>query len=237
VASLLLEAWAGYTPAVRREVLEALFQRRERLALLLEQIESGKIQASELDPTRIRQLLDNRQADIRQRARKVLQKEQPEERQRVLKRYQSALTKKGNLERGRDVFRKNCATCHRIAGMGILVGPDISDTRTKTAEQLLNDILNPNAAIDSNYINYLVTTRSGKVLSGLIVSETASSVTLRRAENQTDTVLRSDIEDIHSTGQSLMPEGLEKSISLDEMGDLLSYLKNWRYQEKEDGEK
>jgi putative membrane-bound dehydrogenase-like protein len=237
VATLLLESWAGYTPAVRREVLEALFQRGERLVLLLEQIESGKIQASELDPMRIRQLLDNRQADIRQRARKVLQKELPEERQRVLRRYQSALTKKGDLERGREVFRKNCATCHRIAGMGILVGPDISDTRTKTAEQLLNDILNPNAAIDNNYVNYLVTTRNGKVLSGIIVAETASSVTLRRAENQTDTVLRGDIEEIRSTGQSLMPEGLEKTITLEEMGDLLTFLKNWRYQETEEKRK
>ncbi len=237
VASLLLESWAGYTPAVRREVLEALFQRGDRLVFLLENLESGKIQPSELDPARIRQLIDNRQADIRERARKILQKELPEERQRVLQRYQGALTKKGNRERGQEVFRKNCATCHRIAGVGILVGPDISDTRTKTAEQLLNDILNPNAAIDSNYVNYLVTTRSGKVLSGIIVSETASSVTLRRAENQTDTVLRSDIEEIRSTGQSLMPEGMEKTISLDEMSDLLSFLKNWRYQESEDKRK
>jgi len=132
------------------------------------------------------------------------------------------------------ILYKNCATCHRIAGVGILVGPDISDTRTKTAEQLLTDILNPNAAIDNNYVNYLVTTRSGKVLSGIIVAETASSVTLRRAENQSDTVLRSDIEDIRSSGQSLMPEGLEKVISLDEMSDLLNFLKNWRYQETEE---
>jgi putative membrane-bound dehydrogenase-like protein len=237
-AALLLDAWAGATPAVRREVLEALFQRGEWLVLLLEQIESGKIQASELDPARIRQLLDNRRADIRQRARKALAKELPEERQRVLQRYRSVLTQqKGNVQRGREVFHKNCATCHRIADVGILVGPDISDTRTKTAEQLLNDILNPNAAIDSNYINYLVTTRNGKVYSGIIAAETASSVTLRRAENQTDTVLRRDIEDIRSTGQSLMPEGLEKTISLTEMADLLSFLKNWRYQETEETRK
>lgn len=234
VASLLLESWTGYTPAIRREVVEALFQRGERLVVLLEQIESGKIHASELDAIRIRQLLDYRQAEIRQRARKTLHKELPEERQRVLRRYRDALSQKGNAERGREVFRKNCATCHRIAGVGVLVGPDISDTRTKTAEQLLTDILNPNAAIDSNYINYEITTKNGKVFSGYIASETASSVTLRRAENQADTVLRRDIEEIRSTGQSLMPEGLEKTVSLSEMADLLTFLKNWRYQEGED---
>jgi putative heme-binding domain-containing protein len=231
VASLLLESWSGYTPALRREVLEALFQRSDRLVLLLDRIESGKIRGSELDSQRIGQLLSNRQADIRQRARKLLRSELPEERQRVLSRYREALNQKGNADRGREVFRKNCATCHRIAGVGVLVGPDISDTREKTEERLLNDILNPNAAIDNNYVNYVVTTRNGKVLSGIIVAETASSVTLVRAENQSDTVLRRDIEDIRSTGQSLMPEGLEKTISLPEMADLLSFLKNWRYQE------
>src|SRR5207237_9120788 len=105
----------------------------------------------------------------------------------------------------------------------------ISDTRTKTVEALLGDILSPNQAIDNNYINYLVTTKSGKVLSGIITVETSSSLTLQRAENQTDVVLRQDVEEIQSTGQSLMPEGLEKTVTVEEMADLLAFLKNWRY--------
>src|SRR5262249_10558946 len=118
---------------------------------------------------------------------------------------------------------------HRVAGVGVDVGPDIADTRVKTPEALLVDILNPNQAIDSNYVNYLIVLKDGKTLTGLIATETASSITLRRAENQTETVLRQDIESVQSTGQSLMPEGLEKTISLQEMADLLNFLKNWRY--------
>ena len=113
--------------------------------------------------------------------------------------------------------------------IGIQVGPDISDTRTKTPEALLSDILNPNQAIDNNYVNYLVTTKSGKILSGIIAVETASSITLQRAENQTDVVLRQDIEEMQSSGISLMPEGLEKNVSVPEMADLIAFLKNWRY--------
>ena len=52
--------------------------------------------------------------------------------------------------------------------IGVDVGPDIADTRTKTPDALLVDILNPNQAIDSNYINYLITTKSGKSLTGII---------------------------------------------------------------------
>src|SRR5439155_336206 len=126
----------------------------------------------------------------------------------VLAQYKAALSMKADPHRGRDVFQKNCATCHRVGGIGVDVGPDIADTRTKTPDALLVDILNPNQAIDNNYVNYVVTTKSGKVLTGILAAETASSVTLRRAENQTDIILRQDIDEIQSTGVSLMPEGL-----------------------------
>jgi len=147
----------------------------------------------------------------------------------VLDTYRAALKLKGDPQRGREVFRKNCATCHRVAGVGVDVGPDIADTRTRTPEALLVDILNPNAAIDSNYVNYTIVTRDGKTLTGLIATETASSITLKRAENQTETVLRQDIDQIQSSGVSLMPEGLEQNIPLQEMADLIDFLKNWRY--------
>jgi putative heme-binding domain-containing protein len=147
----------------------------------------------------------------------------------VLEQYAPALQRKGDALRGREVFRQNCATCHQVGGVGVRVGPDISDTRTKTAEMLLRDILNPNAAIDSNYVSYTVQTKSGKEISGLIISESAASVTLQRAEAQTETVLRQDIEEMRSSGVSLMPEGLEKTITMDQMADLLAFLKNWRY--------
>jgi putative heme-binding domain-containing protein len=94
---------------------------------------------------------------------------------------------------------------------------------------LLNDILNPNAAIDANYIEYSVTLKNGRTLNGIIVTETGASITLKRAQNVIDTVLRQDVDDVQSTGRSLMPEGLEKAISVAEMTDLLSFLKNWRY--------
>src|SRR5205807_7907841 len=111
--------------------------------------------------------------------------------------------------------------CRRVAGVGIDVGPDIAATRTKTLAALLNDILVPNQAIDNNYINYLVSTKDGRILTGMLAAETATSVTLKRAEGQTDVLLRKDIEDIASTGISLMPEGLEKNINVQEMADLL----------------
>jgi putative heme-binding domain-containing protein len=229
VPPLLMKSWATYTPPLRREVLESMLRQIDRTRVLLDELEAKRVAPGDLDAASQKRLLKHAQADIRQRASKMFQASIPEERKQVLQRYRQALTQKGDTGRGREVFRQNCATCHQVAGVGTTVGPDISDTRTKTPEMLLQDILNPNAAIDANYVNYIVTTKSGKEITGIIAAETASSITLRRAENQTDTVLRQDVDEIRSTGASLMPEGLEKTITHEQMADLISFLKNWRY--------
>jgi putative membrane-bound dehydrogenase-like protein len=229
VPRLLMKSWTTYTPALRREVVESMLRQPDRARFLLDELETKRVAPGDLDMASKNRLLKHAQADIRGRAAKLLQPGIPAEGKQVFLRYREALTRKGDPGRGREVFRQNCATCHEIAGIGTTVGPDISDTRTKTAEMLLQDILNPNAAIDANYVNYIVTTKSGKEITGIIAAETASSITLRRAENQTDTVLRQDIDEIRSTGASLMPEGLEKTITLEQMADLIWFLKNWRY--------
>ena len=230
VGGLLVNAWARSPDAVRREIVEALLSRPERTLALLGELEAGRIKAEELDPLRRIQLLNHRRSDVRDRAKKLLAGLATPERKKVVDQFRPALKLTGEPRRGRDIFQKaTCISCHRIGSLGNNIGPNIADTRTKTPEMLLVDILDPNAAIDANFISYIVTLKSGKVLTGLIAQETASSITLRRADNQTDVVLRQDIEPdgILSTGKSLMPEGLEKGLSNQDMADLLAFLRRW----------
>jgi putative heme-binding domain-containing protein len=231
VAGLLMKGWPSHTPAVRREVTEAMLRQPDRILFFLKEVEAERIKPGDLDAVRTRQLVNHKRPDIQKLARKLLQENLPAERKQVLEKYQAALALKGDPQRGKAAFQKHCATCHRVAGVGVDVGPDISDTRTKTPEMLLTDILNPNAAIDANYVGYSVRLKDEKVLTGIIVAETAAGITLRRAENQTELVLRADIEEIRSTGRSLMPEGVEKNVNKQEMADLIAFLKNWRYVE------
>jgi putative membrane-bound dehydrogenase-like protein len=230
VGRWLVSQIRGVTPAVRRELLAAIIRDPERVALLLDAVEAHRLAPGDLDAGAVTQLVRAGRPDLRDRARRLLQDSLPEDRRAVLSRYAPAVDQEGDAARGRMVFQKNCATCHNVAGVGTRVGPDIADTRVKTRAQLLSDILNPNGAVDGNYLNYTVSTRGGQILSGLIAAESASSLTLMRAEGQTDVVLRQDIDEVRSTGASLMPEGLEKQIAVHEMGDLLTFLKNWRYE-------
>jgi len=229
VATKLVSAYAQLQPAARRAALEAFLSQPERTLALLAALEGGQIELTEIDSLRRAQLLNHRRSDVRERTARALAKVATPERKQIVAEYQVALQLAGDVRRGREAFKKGtCNACHKIGTLGVAVGPDIADTRTKTPAQLVNDILDPNAAIDANYFSYLVALNDGRVLSGLLSSETATSVTLRRADGQTDTVLRQDIETIISSGKSLMPEGVEKNLTPQDVADLLAFLKNWQ---------
>ena len=226
-APALLERFPRSAPALRRAILDVMLSSTERVPLLLSALEAGAIKPGELDPTRQARLVNHRVADIKQRAAKLFANASAD-RDAVIKQYEPALGKNVDPKRGRAVFEKQCVTCHRVDNLGVNVGPDISDTYNKTPAVLLLSILDPNRAVDNNSFGYTVTTTDGKTLTGLLAAENSSSITLRQPEGKNETILRSDIEELRSTGLSLMPVGFEKNITPEQMADLIAFLKHWR---------
>ena len=90
---------------------------------------------------------------------------------------------------------------------------------------LLANILDPNAVVQPGYLQYTVADQDGRNYSGIIAAETATSLTLRRGDGAEDTILRAQVAEMASTGQSMMPEGFEKTISKPEMADLIAFLR------------
>jgi len=237
VAPALVAAWSEATqdqtkaPEYQAAALDALLAQPDRTIALLAAIESGTIEPRAVDAAR-QTLLTHRRRDIRERAAAIFAAVPTIERQAVVAEYQAALKLAGDARRGQDLFRgkATCAQCHRVGDVGHAVGPNLSELRTKTPAMLLNDILDPNGAIDANFVNYSVTLTSGKTVTGIIAAESANSLTLRRAENQTDTISRADIEPdgLVNTRRSLMPEGIEKTLNVQEIADVIAYLQKWR---------
>jgi len=225
----LLEEFDSYTPAIRRAIVSGLIGNTGRVPLLLDAIEEETVAIAELGAANVNLLTKHKNKEIQQRAKKLLISAIPADRGKVLAEYQQALKIKADPQRGRRLFEKTCSTCHRIGEIGVEIGPDIADSRTRQPAALLNDILNPNGAIDANYVSYTVLTNDGKTVTGIIAAETASSVTIKQPEGKMVTLLRQDIDEVISNGVSLMPEGLEKNLDLQSMADLISFIKNWRY--------
>jgi putative heme-binding domain-containing protein len=125
---------------------------------------------------------------------------------------------------GKAVFERECVACHRLDEKGNDIGPSLTTIRHRTPDDVMMHILDPNREVAQGFVQYVVSTDDGRSLTGIIAEETATSITLKRAENVTESILRKNIEEISNTGISLMPEGLEKKIQLQEMADLLMYL-------------
>jgi putative heme-binding domain-containing protein len=225
----LLDGIASELPPVRRAILDGLLANGERTKLLLDALEAGRIKPSELDATYVTRLNQHRDAGIKERAGKLFAAATPAERAQALADYQPVLGMPADAKRGAAVFEKNCSACHKVAEVGVNIAPDISDTRTKTTAQLLTDILLPNRAIDNNYLGYNVRLLDGTVATGILSAETTTSITLRQQGGKEAVIPRSEIDELKSSGLSLMPEGLERQIPHQDMADLLSFLKNWRY--------
>ena len=234
ISRVLLADFASQTPVVRRAVVDAMLSNRGRVRILLGELEAKNIAITELSPAAVQQLVRDPDPDVSDLAKRVLGDMVPANRQKILAEYQGALTTRGDVQRGRKIFSKNCSECHRIGDLGVAVGPYIGDFTQKpnvrnNASVILESILNPNRAIDANYMSYTIVTTAGNVLTGIVAQETGVSVTLQQSKGKRQTVLRRDIELIRSNQTSLMPEGFEKNISLTQMADLIAFLKEWRF--------
>jgi putative membrane-bound dehydrogenase-like protein len=225
VGSTLLGHWTSLSPSVRREAIEALFARSDRIEALLDVLEQKTIAPTEIDPARRKQLLSHSNASYRARAEKLLGPNMRPDRGAVIAEFRGALALAGDRQKGRLVFGKVCATCHRAEGVGTDVGANLATVTGRSPEDLLVHILDPNREVPPNYINYNVETTDGRIVTGIIAEESANAVTLKRAEGVTEVIPRARIESIASTGLSLMPEGLEKGLVTKDLADLIAYVR------------
>lgn len=224
VAGLLLAPWKGYTPPLRSEVVGFLLGRRTWIGPLLTAVQEGVVPAGQIPPVRRALLLKDTDPAILKQAQAVLGSEAPGPRTEAIAKYKSAIERPGDPTKGQSVFERECFACHKLGERGHAVGPNLAGVRKRTPDEILVNILDPNREVSPEFLEYSVALDDGRVVTGLVASETPSGVTLRAREGVEQTILRRNVEEIASTGKSLMPEGLEKTVSPAEMADLISFL-------------
>lgn len=229
VAKLIVDRWRSLGPEVRALAMDVLFRRPERLSIFLDAIESRRISANELDPSRRQSILKSSDKGIRTRAAALLGGPPSSDRQKLIDRYLAAMPGlAGDPNRGREVFQKNCAVCHQQDKQKKNVAPNLAILEDRSPNTLLVSILDPNRDVKPIYVAYTLITKDGQDFTGVIANETESAVTIRRAGGLEDTVFRNNIQRLTSSGQSLMPEGLESAVSVQQMADLLRFLQQYK---------
>jgi putative heme-binding domain-containing protein len=225
IGELLLERWAEYVPDVRAAVTSAMLDRPNRTRQLLEAALAEEISLAHLDTTQRSQLVENPDSDVRSLAAKLFAST-GSSRDEVIAAYSKAPETDADSRRGEVVFRRECMSCHKIGDIGTAVGPDLTSSTNRDRDALLMHVLDPNRNVPPNYENYLCIDIDGRVNTGILAAQTVTSITLLRQQNESSTILRASIDELTSTGKSLMPEGFEKNISRQEMADLLAFLQS-----------
>ena len=224
IAEPLLLAWSNLSPKLRATATEVLFARNERLGQLFDNVDAEKISLADIGTPRLQIAAKSRDAKIKSRAARYLANMGSGDHSKILTKYKTALSLDADADSGRKLFNQHCSVCHKMKGVGHEIGPNLASIRNRGAETILVNVIDPNREVNPQYLNYVLLTQDGRAMTGMVAAETASSVTLRRAESASDTILRVDIEELKSTGLSIMPEGMEKSISVQDMADILSFL-------------
>ena len=220
----LIGNWKTYGPDARKQVIAVMLSQRDRVPVLLKAIEDHQVDMPAVDVAARSRLMDDPDASIAQRARNLFQNTSSD-RAKVVADYRDVLKMAGDEKNGKKVFDANCAKCHMPRAQGGRVGPDLSGVNNKTKEELLTSILNPSYAIEPHYVHYIVTTKDGQIHDGVIASETPGSITLRGGTENDETILRTNIAEVRASSVSLMPEGLEQSMSRQDIADVIAYLR------------
>jgi putative membrane-bound dehydrogenase-like protein len=225
VPKLLTAGWRAYSPTLRTQVIDLMLRRENWTKALLAAVEQKQIHSAEIDTPQRQRLLQHRNANLRDDAKKLFAESADADRQAVIDGYRAVATLAGDPKRGEAAFVKTCAACHRLGSVGNAVGPDLATVAVRPADYLLTALFDPNRAVEARYVNYIAATRNGLVLSGALAGETGTSVTIVGSDGKPQVIARVDLEELASTGKSVMPEGLEKDLKPQDVADMFAFLR------------
>lgn len=218
----VLKEWATLTPGIRDAAIGTFLVNTQRMRMLLDAVENGKINPSSLSWSRSSWLMGQDNDTIRNRARALFTNHDQE---KVNKEFQQALELKGDPAKGKTVFQQNCALCHQVRDkIGVKFGPDLGTVQNWLAKDIMANILAPNLSIALGYDLWEVKMKAGETLQGIIASETSAAITLRTNPGEEKIINRGDIESLTIMNTSAMPV-LTKQIDHQQMADLISFLR------------
>jgi putative heme-binding domain-containing protein len=229
IGRMLAESYRAFHPSERSILLEVLTSRPSFGRALIDQIAAGKIPHQDLTAFGARQIRSLGDPALAERLAQVwgIERDSGLDRREQIaalkKRFADPVLAHSDRSRGRALFDRVCASCHKLYGYGGEIGPDLTGAGRDNLDYLLENIVDPSASVNADFRMSVVAMNDGRVLNGLVRAQTQRTLTL---QTQTEPLVldRSEIERISPSPLSLMPDGLLAPLSETETGDLLAYL-------------
>jgi putative heme-binding domain-containing protein len=230
IASRLLAMYAASNDRQRQKLRDVLLSRRGWAERLVAEVEAKRIAAKDVSVEQLRLVALHSDAELDERVRKLwgsIKPGTPEQKLAEMRRLSNDLRAgSGDVVRGRELFRKQCATCHQLFGEGEKIGPDLTHANRADRDYLLASMVDPSAVVRAEYLSYVITTTDGRVFTGLIAQRSPTEVTLLGAKNERTTIRRDQIDELRESPTSLMPEDQLKQLKPPELRDLFQYLQS-----------
>jgi putative heme-binding domain-containing protein len=225
----ILRRYPALSAAERDDAIATLAARPAWALALLEAIAQGKVPRRDLNTTVARQILAFRAPNLSAALERTLGTLRPTagDKTRLIAKYKGMLAAAdlppADPDRGRALFGRICAQCHRLFGQGGEVGPDLTGSDRANPDYILENVLDPNASVGRDYTLTTVATRDGRLISGILREQTPEALVIQTAAERI-TVSREDVEEVKGSNVSMMPEGQLEALTPQEVRDLFAYL-------------
>jgi putative membrane-bound dehydrogenase-like protein len=229
VADALITRLGDFPLDDRNAAINALTGRASFAKALLDAVAEGRLKRDYVTAFNVRQLSELRDPEIDQRVVKTWGRitTTPGEKQAQIavleKTFNEAPLWAYDGGAGREHFQKLCAQCHRLGNDGNRLGPELTGAGKNGIRYFLENIIDPNAVIGTDFQMTTVETRDGDVISGLLLNESADALTIRTVASE-EKLAKNTIARRSTSDKSLMPEGLLESLGQREQIELLKYL-------------
>lgn len=230
IAQKLVAACETLSPELQPLAHNLLAGRGEWSLALLSAIEAEQIDGDSIPLPIVKKLLLHNHGEINQRVNRIWGDSLAQSAATILAertRLESVLANgHGDPYDGKKLFLQQCGKCHTMFSEGGQVGPDLTSYSRQNVGNMLMHVVDPNAEIREGFETYAVLTADGQALSGFLADQDAQTIVLRGFNGESTTVARDDIESMRATGQSLMPDGLLKELTEDQVRNLFAYLRS-----------
>lgn len=226
LAASVLGGWKRFSPPVKNEAIQLLAGRKAWAKELLAAVGDKKVSPGDLNVNTILRIRAFKDMALNEQIEKVWGKfrDTPAELNALIDKMRGELNNgPASFARGKLVFDANCGKCHKFDGRGHDVGPPI-DGAARDIEYLLANILDPNRVVGQPYFTRVVELKDGRIETGLLHAEDDNSITLKVENAVLKVIQKKDIEGkVQVQTKSVMPEGLDKNMSVQDFRDLVRY--------------
>lgn len=229
VPKSLIARIGNFREPAREAVIVTLCSRPAWAKSLLDAVAAGNVQREQVPNFQVRQMSTSPDQAMRDKVAqlwpelKSISAAKKERIERMKKSLSGDALQRADLANGRQRFTQACATCHTLFGQGGKLAPDLTGAQRSNLDYLLENIIDPSATVTQGYRMSTVALADGRLLNGF-VTDTPGPTLAIQTPTERIVVSRADVEEIHKTELSLMPEGLLEVLSEKETRDLIGYL-------------